>query len=119
MPEAQLATGSEILRVIAISRLMLCNIPHIKAYRMNLGDKIAELALQYGADDIDGTVQKESIMHLAGSTTPLDLDKMQLAKLVSNAGSIPVQRNTTYTSFEEYTAPELPSMRRLRMATGD
>ena len=119
LPEAQLATGSEILRVIAISRLMLCNIPHIKAYRMNLGDKIAELALQYGADDIDGTVQKESIMHLAGSTTPLNLDKMQLAKLVSNAGSIPVQRNTTYTSFEEYTAPELPSMRRLRMATGD
>jgi len=119
LPEAQLATGSEILRVIAISRLMLFNIPHIKAYRMNLGDKIAELALQYGADDIDGTVQKESIMHLAGSTTPLDLDKMQLAKLVSNAGSIPVQRNTTYTSFEEYTAPELPSMRRLRMATGD
>ena len=119
LPEAQLATGSEILRVIAISRLMLCNIPHIKAYRMNLGDKIAELALQYGADDIDGTVQKESIMHLAGSTTPLDLDKMQLAKLVSNAGSVPVQRNTTYTTFEEYNAPELPSMRRLRMATGD
>ena len=51
--------------------------------------------------------------------TRLNLDKMQLAKLVSNAGSIPVQRNTTYTSFEEYTAPELPSMRRLRMATGD
>ncbi|MCP2505366.1 MAG: CofH family radical SAM protein, partial [Candidatus Poseidoniaceae archaeon] len=60
LPEAQLATGSEILRTIAISRLMLDSIPHIKAYRMNIGDELAELALQYGADDIDGTVQKES-----------------------------------------------------------
>ena len=69
LPEAQLASGNEILRVIAISRLVLNNIPHIKAYRMNIGDEMAELALQYGADDIDGTVAKESIMHLAGSTT--------------------------------------------------
>ena len=61
---------------------MLNNIPHIKAYRMNFGDNIAELALQFGADDIDGTVQKESIMHLAGSTAPLDHDKAMLAKLV-------------------------------------
>ena len=97
---------------------MLDNIPHIKAYRMNLGDKIAELALQYGADDIDGTVQKESIMHLAGSTAPLDHDKRQLAKLVENAGSIPIQRNTTYSHFEEYKPPEIPKRRRLRMATG-
>ncbi len=119
LPTAQLATGSEILRVIAVSRLMLNNIPHIKAYRMNLGDNIAELALQFGADDIDGTVQKESIMHLAGSTTPLDHDKSQMAKLVKNAGCIPIQRNTTYTSFEEYVPPVLPRRKRLRMAVGD
>ena len=119
LPTAQLATGSEILRVIAVSRLMLNNIPHIKAYRMNLGDNIAELALQFGADDIDGTVQKESIMHLAGSTTPLDHDKSQMAKLVKNAGCIPIQRNTTYTSFEEYVPPVLPKRKRLRMAVGD
>ena len=55
---------------------------------MNLGDGVSELALQFGADDIDGTVQKESIMHLAGSTTPLDHDKAQLAKIVTNSGSI-------------------------------
>ena len=119
LPTAQLATGSEILRVIAVSRLMLNNIPHIKAYRMNLGDNIAELALQFGADDIDGTVQKESIMHLAGSTTPLDHDKSKMAKLVKNAGCIPIQRNTTYTSFEEYVPPVLPRRKRLRMAVGD
>ena len=119
LPEAQLATGTEILRVIAISRLMLNNIPHIKAYRMNLGDEIAELALQYGADDIDGTVQKESIMHLAGSRAPLDHDNARLAKIVIDAGSTPVLRNTTYSSFEEYTIPNIPVRRSLRMAAGD
>jgi len=119
LPEAQLASGTEILRVIAISRLMLNNIPHIKAYRMNLGDNIAELALQFGADDIDGTVQKESIMHLAGSTAPLDHDKAMLAKLVTNAGCIPVQRNTTYSSFVEYVPVKIPKRKSLKMAVGD
>lgn len=119
LPEAQLASGTEILRVIAVSRLMLNNIPHIKAYRMNLGDNIAELALQFGADDIDGTVQKESIMHLAGSTAPLDHDKAMLAKLVTNAGCIPVQRNTTYSSFVEYVPVKIPKRKSLKMAVGD
>lgn len=116
LPEAQLASGNEILRVIAISRLVLNNIPHIKAYRMNIGDEMAELALQYGADDIDGTVAKESIMHLAGSTTPLDHDKNMLAKLVLNSGSKPIQRNTTYTSFKEYKIRKTPSRISLPMA---
>ena len=119
LPEAQLATGSEILRAIAISRLMLNNLPHIKAYRMNFGDNIAELALQFGADDVDGTVQKESIMHLAGSTAPLDHDKAMLAKLIENAGCIPIQRNTTYSEFTEFVAPEVPARRALQMAVGD
>jgi aminodeoxyfutalosine synthase len=105
--------------MIAISRLMLDNIPHIKAYRMNIGDEIAELALQFGADDIDGTVQKESIMHLAGSNAPLDHDKEKLAKIVINSGSKPIQRNTTYTSFEEYILPKAPARRQLRMAAGE
>lgn len=111
LPEAQLATGSEILRVIAISRILLDNIPHIKAYRMNLGDGISELALRFGADDIDGTVQLESIMHLAGSTAPLDHDKEQLARLIRDAGCIPVQRNSTYTRFSEYQTPARKSWR--------
>ena len=119
LPEAQLATGTEILRVIAVSRLMLYNIPHIKAYRMNIGDEMAELALQFGADDIDGTVQKESIMHLAGSRAPLDHDKSRLAKIVIDSGSIPVQRNTIYSSFTKYKAPKVPKRRVLQMAIGD
>ena len=116
LPEAQLATGSEILRTIAISRLMLDSIPHIKAYRMNIGDELAELALQYGADDIDGTVQKESIMHLAGSTTPLDHDRIRLARLISDAGCVPVQRNTTYEQFKVFIPPVPKQRKKLKMA---
>lgn len=115
LPEAQLATGSEILRTIAVSRLMLHSIPHVKAYRMNIGDELAELALQFGADDIDGTVQKESIMHLAGSTTPLDHDRFQLSRLIKDAGCVPVQRNTTYERFEIYVPPEPKRRKRLKV----
>ena len=117
LPQAQLASGTEVLRTIAVSRLMLNNIPHIKAYRMNIGDHLAELGLQYGADDIDGTVQKESIMHLAGSTAPLDHDRSKLARLINDAGCTPVQRNTVYTSFEPYTPPPVKPRRSLPMAT--
>ena len=116
LPEAQLSTGSEILRTIAVARLMLNNIPHIKAYRMNIGDHLAELGLQYGADDIDGTVQKESIMHLAGSTAPLDHDRSKLARLIHDAGCIPTQRDTTYTTFTPYVPPPPPTRRTLPMA---
>ena len=119
LPQAQLATGSEILRMIAISRIFLDNIPHIKAYRMNIGDEIAELALRFGADDIDGTVQKESIMHLAGSKAPLDHDKAQLARLVIDAGAKPIRRNTVYSQFEEYIIPKVIKTRKLRMAAGE
>ena len=116
LPEAQLATGSEILRTIAISRLMLDSIPHIKAYRMNIGDELSEIALQFGADGIDGTVQKESIMHLAGSTTPLDHDRVRLARLITDSGCIPVQRNTTYERFEIYIPPMPKRRQKLKMA---
>ena len=114
LPMAQLSTGQEILRVIAVSRILMDTIPHIKAYRMNIGDELAELALQFGAAAIDGTVQQESIMHLAGSTAPLNHDMQQLSKLVRNAGCIPIKRNTTYTKFEEYAAPK--PIKRLPMA---
>jgi len=116
LPMAQLATGVETLRTIAISRLMLDNIPHIKAYRMNLGDSLAELALSYGADDLDGTVHQESIMHLAGSSTPLDIDRNILAKMIENAGAVAVQRNTIYTRFSHFENTETPPLRGLPMA---
>ena len=100
LPEAQLATSNEVLRTIAISRLMLDNIPHIKAYRMNIGDSVAQMALVAGADDIDGTVGHEEIMHSAGSTTPLDSDVHDLVKLIQETNQLPVKRNSIYNKFE-------------------
>ena len=115
LPEAQLATSNEILRTIAVSRLMLDSIPHIKAYRMNIGDEIAELALNYGADDVDGTVRQESIMHLAGAKSSLNYDVYQMAKLVSDAGYVPVKRNTTYTKFSLVKLEPPKRTKRLKM----
>ena len=108
LPMAQLSTGQEILRVIAVSRIMIDSIPHIKAYLINIGDAMAELALQFGADDIDGTVKQESIMHLAGSKTPLNYGVNQLAKLVTRSGNIPVKRNTIYSEFENFVPAKEP-----------
>ena len=99
LPEAQLATANEILRTIAISRLMLDSIPHIKAYRMNIGDELAEIALHYGADDVDGTVGQESIMHLAGAKSSLNYNIYNMAKLITDAGFVPIKRDTTYQNF--------------------
>jgi aminodeoxyfutalosine synthase len=102
LPEAQLASMNEIIRVISISRIMLDNIPHIKAYRMNIGSHVASIALNSGADDIDGTVNHEEIMHEAGSSARLDSDSDELARLIEDIDSVPVKRNTTYTDFTQY-----------------
>ena len=101
LPEAQLATSSEVVRIIAVSRLMLDNIPHIKAYRMNLGDHLSSICLNAGADDIDGTVGHEEIMHDAGSTTRLDTPESILIRLITSSGSRPIRRNSTYDQFTE------------------
>jgi aminodeoxyfutalosine synthase len=102
LPEAQLASVNEIIRVIATSRILLDNIPHIKAYRMNIGDLVASIAINSGADDIDGTVGHEEIMHEAGSTTRLDNSREELARLVISSGLVPIKRNSTYTSVEVF-----------------
>ena len=100
LPEARLASGEEVIRVISISRIMLDNIPHIKAYRMNIGDHLSTIAINSGADDIDGTVGHEEIMHVAGSTTSLNYDSYKLGNLIDSAGQNPVKRDSTYTRFE-------------------
>jgi len=115
LPEAQLASGNEILRMIAVSRLMLDNIHHIKAYRMNIGDSLSELAIRCGADDIDGTVIHESIMHLAGSTAPLKHDIDDLCRLIERSDGKAVKRDTTYSHFERMASTELDRPRRLSM----
>ena len=100
LPEAKLASADEVIRVIALSRIMLDNIPHIKAYRMNIGDNLASIAINSGADDIDGTVGHEEIMHIAGSTTSVDYDTNKLALLIESSGQEPVKRDSTYSRFE-------------------
>ena len=84
------------LRTMAISRLMLDNIPHIKAYWIMLGIGTAQTALSYGADDIDGTVRHELIYHDAGATTPELLTTDQIQRLIVEAGREPVERDTLY-----------------------
>ena len=80
----------EILKTIAISRLMLHNIDHIKAYWITLGESLAQIALSYGADDFDGTVFEERIHHEAGSLAPTGLSKERLRELILGAGREPV-----------------------------
>ena len=84
------------LRTMALSRLMLDNFPHIKAYWIMLGIKTAQVALSYGADDIDGTVVHEKIYHDAGSDSPEELSVTELRRLIEEAGRIPVERDTLY-----------------------
>ena len=92
----QKASGIMDLRMIAISRLMLDNFQHIKAYWIMLGIPTAQLALSYGADDIDGTVVHEKIYHDAGSDTPQELTVAELRRLIEEAGRVPVERDTLY-----------------------
>ena len=84
------------LRTMAVSRLMLDNIQHVKAYWIMLGIETAQTALAYGADDIDGTVRHELIYHDAGATTPEYLTVDQIRQLIVEAGRDPVERNTVY-----------------------
>ncbi len=84
------------LRTMAISRLMLDNFPHIKAYWVMLGIKTAQIALSYGADDIDGTVVLEMIYNDEGSDSELEITVSELRGLIEEAGRIPVERDTLY-----------------------
>src|SRR5438309_6407850 len=90
------ATGLMDLKTMAVSRLMLDNFPHIKAYWVMLGIKTAQLALSFGADDIDGTVVHERIYHDAGSDSPQELTVAELRRFIAEAGRIPVERDTLY-----------------------
>jgi aminodeoxyfutalosine synthase len=90
------ASGLMDLRTMAVSRLMLDNFPHIKAYWVMLGIKTAQVALSFGADDIDGTVVHEKIYHDAGSDSPEEITVAELLRLIEEAGRIPVERDTLY-----------------------
>jgi aminodeoxyfutalosine synthase len=90
------ASGLLDLRVMALGRLMLDNFPHVKAYWVMLGIKTAQVALSFGADDLDGTVVHEKIYHDAGSDSPQELSVAEIRRLIEEAGRIPVERDTLY-----------------------
>ena len=86
----------DTLRVHAVARLMLDNIPHIKAFWIATGVETAQLALWFGADDLDGTVQEERIYHMAGSRTPEAMTTSAIRRLIRVAGREPIERDTLY-----------------------
>jgi aminodeoxyfutalosine synthase len=89
-------TGMLDIKNIAVGRLVLDNFPHIKAYWQMMTPKIAQIALRFGADDIDGTVIEEKIYHDAGATTPQGMRREELTRLIRAAGRTPVERDTLY-----------------------
>jgi aminodeoxyfutalosine synthase len=93
-------SGPMDLRTMAVSRLMLDNVPHMKAYWIMLGIGTAQVALSYGADDIDGTVRHELIYHDAGAETPEILTVEAIRRLIEEAGREPVERDTLYHRVE-------------------
>lgn len=93
-------TGFDDLKNIAISRLILDNFPHIKSYWIMVGMKMAQMALQFGADDIDGTVVEEKITHAAGAQTPQAVSKTELVRLIREAGYEPFERDTLYEQLQ-------------------
>jgi aminodeoxyfutalosine synthase len=89
-------SGTDTLRVHAVARLMCDNIPHIKAFWIATGIELAQAALWFGVDDLDGTVQEEKIYHMAGSATPEGMTTAALSRLVRAAGREPLERDTLY-----------------------
>ena len=89
-------TATDTLRVHAVARLMLDNVPHVKAFWIATGVEVAQTALWFGADDLDGTVQEERIYHMAGAPTPEAMTPEEITQLIRAAGRQPVERDTFY-----------------------
>ncbi|MEN8191036.1 MAG: aminofutalosine synthase MqnE [Thermodesulfobacteriota bacterium] len=95
-------TGIDDLKNVAVARLMLDNFPHIKAYWVMIGPKMAQVALSFGADDMDGTVKEEVITHMAGADTDQAIGSNTLVRLIKEAGRIPIERDTLYSVIETH-----------------
>ncbi len=93
-------TGIDDLKNIAVARLMLDNFPHIKAYWVMIGPKVAQIALSFGADDMDGTVKEEVITHMAGAETEQAIGSTTLVKLIKEAGRTAIERDTLYKTIQ-------------------
>lgn len=98
IPGAKYTSGTDDLMTIAVSRLFLDNFPHIKAYWIMLGEKIAQLALLFGADDLDGTIIEEKITHSAGALSAHAMSRAALVNLIEKAGRVAVERDSFYNA---------------------
>lgn len=96
LPHLHGTSGIDDLKMVAVARLMLDNFPHIKSFWIMIGPKMAQLALSFGADDMDGTVIEEKITHMAGAQTAQGLARDELVRLIREAGRDPVERDTLY-----------------------
>jgi aminodeoxyfutalosine synthase len=94
--------GSDDLKMMAVSRLLLDNIPHIKAYWIMMGLPLAQVALHFGANDVQGTVVREEIFHAAGARTETEQKIEELVRVVKAAGRVPVQRDTLYNELRRW-----------------
>jgi aminodeoxyfutalosine synthase len=101
-------TGYDDLRNIAVSRLLLDNFAHIKAYWIMLSPAIAQIALRFGANDLDGTVVEEKIYHDAGAVTSEFTSRADLERLIRAAGRVPVERDTLYNPVDRSKMPPIP-----------
>jgi aminodeoxyfutalosine synthase len=94
--------GSDDLKMIAVSRLVLDNIPHVKAYWIMMGLPLAQVALHFGANDVQGTVVREEIFHAAGARTETEQKVEELVRVIREAGRVPVQRDTLYNEVRRW-----------------
>ncbi len=101
-----MTTGVDDLKTLAIGRIFLDNFDHIKAFWIMLGEKIAQVSLHFGVDDIDGTVVEEKITHAAGAQTAEALSRQTLIRMIQKAGRIPVERDTLYREIRRYGTSE-------------
>lgn len=102
LSELTKSSGLEDLKNIAVARCFLDNFPHVKAYWVMIGVKLAQVALSFGADDIDGTVKEEIITHMAGAETEQAVASNQLIRIIKEAGRIPIERDTLYNVLRTY-----------------
>lgn len=102
-----MATGAEALKTFAVSRLLFDNVPHVKVFWPMHGVQTSQLALQHGADDMDGSVVEYKITHDADNYgTPNKLGREDLLELIRDAGFRPVERNTQYEIVREFDGPD-------------
>jgi aminodeoxyfutalosine synthase len=103
-------SASDTLRVHAVARLMCDNIPHVKAFWIATGVEVAQIALWFGVDDLDGTVQEERIYHMAGARTPETMTTSAIRRLIRTAGREPIERDTLYNVVTGPEAPDEPAL---------